>query len=471
MRVSQNLFTAGVFSCYSLENPCKVGYTFLFGMRSPLYNMKNLDNKKYKIIFFLIAISVLSVFATQADPSTIRVLHINDFHGFAGPYTPLGSDEMLGGIAYLSAKANKLRAEKPSLFLAAGDMIQGNNWANLTQGESVIELMNLMRFDAMVVGNHEFDFGQDILKKRVAEAKFPVLGANVEGLEVLTPYAIKEIAGVKVAILGVVTDETPVSTHPGNVAGLTFIHPEAAVKKYMTELKGKADIIIVLSHIGYYADRLLAEKVEGIDVIVGGHSHTKILSPVIIGNTIIVQAWEHGKALGVLDLVVKYGKIVKFDGHLEEIKPEPDKEDRAVMELVERYEEQIDSVLSKKVGEAFADFDGENVRVRETSLGDLIADIMRSVSDADAAIINGGGIRASIKRGEIKVKDVYTFCPLTITLWLSNLRGNRFREALEHGVSAVEEEAGRFPQVSGIKFTYSRSAKPGSRVTGYFDRR
>lgn len=107
----------------------------------------------------------ISVSFAFGETAEIRILHMNDFHGFAEPYKPLGSDEMLGGISYLSEVANKLRKEKPSLLLSAGDMIQGNNWANLSQGESVIALMNAMGFDAMVVGNHEFDFGQDILKK------------------------------------------------------------------------------------------------------------------------------------------------------------------------------------------------------------------------------------------------------------------------------------------------------------------
>jgi 2',3'-cyclic-nucleotide 2'-phosphodiesterase (5'-nucleotidase family) len=402
--------------------------------------------------------------SAQADQTTIRILHINDFHGFAGPYKAIGSDSVLGGIAYLAGKADKLRAEKPSLLLAAGDVIQGSNWANFTKGASVIELMNMMRFDAMVVGNHEFDFGQDVLKKRITEARFPVLGANVEGFDSLKPYIIKEIAGIRVAVIGIVTDETPVTTDPRNVAGLRFISPEVAVKQYLEELKNKADIFIVLSHIGYHEDRLLAERVRGIDVIVGGHSHTKLLSPAVIGSTIIVQAWEHAKALGVLDLEVENKKIVKFDAHLEEIRPEPGEENRSVLELEERYEKQIDSVLAETVGEALVGLDGENVRRRETNLGDLVADIMKSMSGADAAIINGGSIRANIRKGEIKTKDVYTALPFDNYVVAVKLRGGQIREALEHGVSAIEQEGGRFPQVSGIKFTFSRSKRPGMRV-------
>jgi 5'-nucleotidase/UDP-sugar diphosphatase len=408
-------------------------------------------------IFWVITFS----YGQQAE---IRILHLNDFHGFAEPYQPLGSDELLGGIAYLSNRANELRKEKPSLLLSAGDMIQGNNWANLFQGESVIEWMNEMRFDAMVLGNHEFDFGQEVLKKRILETRFPILGANVEGLDHLKPYVIKELKGIRVALIGIVTEDVPLSTYPRNVAGLQFISPIEIVGKYIKELKNKADVMVVLSHIGHSADRLLAEKVKGIDVIVGGHSHTKITKPVSVGNTVVVQAWEHGKALGVLDLTVKDGKIIEFEGHLEEIKPEKGREDRATLAIVRKYEERMDAVFKEKIGEAELDLDGENVRKQETNLGNFIADIMRRTSGADITLINGGGIRTSIKKGVVRVKDVYSVLPFDNYIVAIKLTGKQIREALEHGVSGVEDEEGRFPQVSGLTFKYSPSKKRGERI-------
>ncbi len=424
--------------------------------------------RRLNTAIFCLILFILSVSFVYGETIEIRLLHINDFHGFAEPYKPLGSDQMLGGISYLSGVANKLRKEKPTLLLSAGDMIQGNNWANLSQGESVIELMNIMKFDAMVTGNHEFDFGQEVLKKRVSEARFPVFGANVEGLDILKPYVIKELGGVRIAIIGIVTEETPVSTHPKNVTGLRFNSVEETVKKYIKELKEKSDIIIVLSHIGHYADRILAEKVKGIDVIIGGHSHTKVEKPVLIGKTIIVQAWEHGKALGVLDLTVEDKKIVNFEGRLEEIKPEPDKKDKAVQIIVENYQKRIDSVLNEIIGKADMDLDGENVRKKETNLGNLIADIMRETSGADVTIINGGGIRTSIKKGEVRIKDVYSVLPFDNYIVAIKLTGRQIREALEHGVSAIEEGAGRFPQVSGLRFSFSLSTKAGSRIKEVF---
>jgi 5'-nucleotidase/UDP-sugar diphosphatase len=424
--------------------------------------------KKFTRFIYGIFLCVFLVTAARAEPSSVRVLYVNDFHGFAEPYKPFGSNEVLGGLAYLAADARRLSEEKPSLFLAAGDMIQGSNWANLFKGASVIEAMNRMGFDAMVVGNHEFDFGQEVLEERVSEATFPVLGANVHGLgAVLKPYVAREIEGVKIIIIGVVTDETPVTTNPRNVAGLKFDPPAEKVEKYIRRLKGPGDIVVVLSHIGYANDRALAEKVKGIDVIVGGHSHTKLEKPVLVGNTIIVQAWEHAKALGVLDLTVEDGRIKGFEGHLDVIRP-IGRANAAVEAVVDKYEKKVDAVLDEKVGVADVGLDGERVRYRETNFGDLVADITRETAGADAAIINGGSIRTSLPKGEIGAKDIYSALPFDNYIVAVKLTGRQIRDALEHGVSAVERADGRFPQVSGIAFTYSRSDPPGLRVREIF---
>jgi 5'-nucleotidase / UDP-sugar diphosphatase len=413
------------------------------------------------ILFFTLAIS--SAYGGQSE---IRILHVNDFQGFAEPYKPFGSNQEVGGVAYLASKAEELRKGKASLLLSAGDMIQGNNWANLFEGKSVIELMNEMRFDAMVIGNHEFDFGQEVLRKRISEANFPVLGANVEGFDSLRPYVVKDLGGIKIGILGLVTEDVPATTHPKNVAGLQFLSVVDIAGKYVKELKSKAHIIVVLSHIGHAFDRILAEKVKGIDVIVGGHSHTRVAKPVKVGDTVIVQAWEHGRALGLLDLTLEDGKIISFDGYLEEIKPGAEKEDQRILAIVERYRQKVTTVLNEKVAKIEEDLDGEreSLRTRETNLGNFVADIMRNVSKADVAIINGGGIRASIKKGEIRVKEIYSALPFDNYVVAIKLTGRQIREALEHGVSGIEEKEGRFPQVSGLTFIYSPLNRVGSRL-------
>ena len=418
----------------------------------------------FKVLFLLAVAAVLMSCATQHE---IRILHVNDFHGFAAAYKPYGSEEEQGGLAYLAERVEELRAEKPTLLVAAGDMIQGNNWANLFQGKSSIEAMNVMKFDAVVVGNHEFDFGQAILKERIEEANFPFLGANVTGLSQLKPYIIKNLDGISIAVIGIVTGDTPTTTHPKNVSGLQFYSPVDTVEKYVRELRAKNDIIVVLSHIGFSADMDLAKKVEGIDVIVGGHSHTKVAKPVVVGKTHILQAFEHGKVLGVIDLTVKNGSIIRADSRLEPISP-TGKENQAVGAIVAKYQQKVDSFMNDTVGESLVDLDGVNVRQQETNLGNLITDIMRKAAGADTAIINGGTIRTSIKKGKIKVSDVYAVVPFDNYIVAIKLTGKQIRETLEHGVSAIEKGEGRFPQISGIAFTYNRLDPAGSRVKDVF---
>lgn len=432
---------------------------------SNMNNQYQSKRRKRTRSVFTVCLLLLFVFAfaSCATQHEIRILHMNDFHGFAVAHKPYGSDEAQGGLAYFAERVEELRAEKPTLFLAAGDMIHGDNWANLFQGKSSIEAMNAMNFDAMVVGNHEFYFGQAILKERIGEANFPVLGANVTGLSMLKPYIVKNLDGISVAVIGVTTVDTPVKTQPRNVIGLEFLSCEETVEKYVRELREKNDIIIVLSHIGFRADCELAKKVNGIDVIIGGHSHTKIDKPVFIGKTLIAQAFEHSKALGVVDLTVKKGSIIQSNSRLEPIKP-IGKESRPVREIVAKYQQKVDALFNDTVGISLVDLDGSNVRLQETNLGNLIADILRETSGADIAIINGGTIRTSIRKGPVKVSDIYASVPFDNYVVTVKLTGQQIRETLEHGVSAVGERAGRFPQISGLMFTYDRSAPKGSRV-------
>lgn len=396
----------------------------------------------------------------------LRLLYLNDLHGFVLPQKVPGGEGEEGGAAYLAYQADKLRREKPSLFLAAGDLVHGDNWANLFKGASVIALMNLMAFDAMVVGNHDFNYGQKVLERLIAQARFPILGANVTGVQGLKAFVVKPVGNLKVAVIGVVTEDTPVTTHPRNVMGLTFTSPEETVRQWVAKLRPQADLLIVLSHQGYIRDRELAARVPGIDVIVGGHSHTKLEEPAVVSGVIIVQAFEHGRRLGVLDLTWRDGKIVAHDGRLLTIRPSPGQADQAVAALVARYQKRVEKVLGEPVGHAGVLLEGESdqVRSRETNLGNLVADVMRAQTKAEVALINGGSIRKSIPPGPIRRREVYAALPFDNYLVALRLTGRQLKEALEHGVSGLAEQAGRFPQVSGLSFTYDPKAPAGSRV-------
>lgn len=419
-------------------------------------------------VFLFLAVFVVPQDLAAGGQADIRILHVNDFHGFVEPHRPFGSLKLEGGIAYLASRVKQLRHGKPSLLLAAGDMMQGDNWANLFQGASVIELMNAMGFDAMVVGNHEFDFGQEVLQKRIAEADFPMLGANVQGFPALKPFLIKEVGGIKVAIIGIITPQTSESTHPRNVAGLAFASAAATVRKYLAKLKPRVDLVLVLSHQGYQADRVLAQEVPGIDVIVGGHSHTKLVEPVRVNDTIIVQDYEHARMLGVLNLTVKDGKVTAYSGGLEAIDPSRLPADPVVLEIVRKYADKVDAQLNVPVGETAVDLDGDNVRSRETNLGNLVADVVRQTARAEAAIINGGSIRTGMPAGVLTRKSVYKALPYQNYILAFKLTGAEIKAALEHGLSGPGCQGGRFPQVSGLSFSYRCKNQTGKRVLQIF---
>ncbi|MBI4763923.1 MAG: 5'-nucleotidase C-terminal domain-containing protein [Deltaproteobacteria bacterium] len=407
-------------------------------------------------------------FVWAGEVVQLRLLYVNDFHGFAEPYQPSGSPGKLGGIAPLAGEVNRLRKERPTLLLAAGDMIQGNPWTNLFQGKSTIEVMNAMDFTAMVPGNHEFDFGQEVLKQRIREARFPLLAANVQGRPGLFyPYVLKEVSGLTIAIIGLITEETPITTHPKNVKGLTFSPVIEASQKVIRELGDKPDLVIALSHQGLPADIRLAQETSGIQIIIGGHTHTRIESPMKVKETLIVQAWEQAKVLGVLDLTIQDRKIIHYEGRLIPIRPDLQQPDPAVMEIVDRYKMETAAILQEVIGEAQVDLKGTGSRSQETNLGNWVADILRQETGADVALINGGSLRADILRGPIRIKDLFNILPFFNHPVVLKVSGRELKDIVEYGLSGQIGTGGRFPQVSGMQVSYNPSAREGRRITSF----
>jgi len=366
----------------------------------------------------------------------------------------------------LAAEVNRLREECPTLLLAAGDMIQGHPWANLFEGRSTIEVLNAMQVSAMVLGNHEFDFGQEALKKRSEEARFPILAANVKGLKGIRPYMITEAGGLRIAVIGVVTENTPTATHPKNVKGLSFTSPITAVREVLRGLAPKPDLLIILSHLGFPADQRLAKAVPGIQVIVGGHTHTRIETPVQADETLIVQAWEHGKVLGLLDLTVRNGKVLDYEGRLIPIQQESIKPDPRITKIVENYNLKAKTILEEVIGEALVDLQAQGSRMQETNLGNFVADILREETKADAALINGGGLRDDILKGPIRGRDLLSVLPFRNFPLSFKVKGHELKAILEHGFSNLSGGAGGYPQVSGMRVTYNPTAPVGERVNG-----
>ncbi|MDA3846146.1 MAG: bifunctional UDP-sugar hydrolase/5'-nucleotidase, partial [Vallitaleaceae bacterium] len=267
-----------------------------------------------KLLSLVLVLTLLMSFAVPtfaADAVEITIFHLNDTHSRVeeGDYDGMG-------LAKVATLVNESRdAGDNVLLLDAGDALHGQTIATISEGESIVDIMNLMGYDAMAAGNHDFNYGSDRLVELAGLTDFPILSANVmkaDDTPLLEEYVIKEFDGVKVGIFGLSTPETTYKTHPDNVAGLTFEDPTVTARAMVDLLDPMVDIVVCLGHIGEEGDYTaegIVNAVDGIDVFVDAHSHTVYESGLVVNDTLIVQAGEYDKNLGVVSLSYENGAV------------------------------------------------------------------------------------------------------------------------------------------------------------------
>jgi len=454
-----------------------------------------------------LAIGILSAGALALSAGTaladfqLTILHINDLHSRIEPINAFDSTcsaeesqagECFGGIARVKSAIDGKRQELAGanlLVLDAGDEFQGSLYYSTFKSGPVAEFMNGIGFDAMAIGNHEFDDGPAELDKLIGAVKFPILSGNTIAARgslldgKYKGYVIKDIGGEKVAVVSVLATDTAETSSPGK--DITFEDEIAYLQKAVKDIEAEgANKIVALTHVGYVKDQEIAAKVDGIDVIVGGHSHTYLSStddkaagpyPTLVNSPSgvpvpIVTAYAYSKYLG--DLTVTFddkGVVTAAKGAplLLDASVKPDERYAA---RVEELGKPLEELKAKIVGSSAATIDGDRTSCRavECSMGNLIADAaLERVAGQGItiSIANGGGLRASIDAGDVSMGEVLTVLPFQNTLATFQVDGASIKEALENGVSQVDEGAGRFPQVSGLKYTFDRSKPVGSRVT------
>ena len=420
------------------------------------------------MVFALVFGSIASVYADE-NVVTITIVHTNDTHSRV--------DSGIG-FAKVAAKIKELKAENPNvLVIDAGDTLHGQPFATISKGESIIKVMNAVGYDVMTPGNHDFNYGQGRLLELAKYAEFPIISANVikqDGTTLLEPYVIKEVGGLKIGIFGLSTPETAYKTNPKNVEGLTFENPVEVAKKMVEELKAKdVDAIIALVHLGIDKESvdtsyLLRDNVEGIDLIIDGHSHSKLETIDNEGKDVkIVSTGEYNNNLGIVNLTFQNGELKAVEPSVftteEAAELEADPEVSAIIEEVKEKNKEITSVV---VGKTDVVLDGvrEHVRAGETNLSNLITDAMLAASGADMAITNGGGIRASIDVGDITMEEIITVLPFGNYVVVKEYTGAQILAALEHGTKNYPEPAGGFAQVAGVTFTLDLNEEAGKRV-------
>jgi len=413
---------------------------------------------------FLLAWIVFWWSMVAADQALkLSILHMNDPHAHYLPYAEKGMEGPFGGFAkaqtVIKAMEDQSRTEgRETLKLFAGDLLMGTPFSTAFKGELGVKLLNRMGFAAMAVGNHEFDYGQENLLQKLRPAmSFPLLSANIrtESGSYLFERVLERKGSqvpTRVVIFGLTTDETPVSTHPRNVEGLVFDDPVKTAVDLLASYDDR-DLIIALTHVGVEEDKKLAEACPKIDVIVGGHSHTALSAPLKVRDTIIVQAGAYAKFVGKLDLEAVDGKIIRYDGRLVTLTKDT-AEDPQMASIIEEYKSRLDASLQTLIGKTDVDLEGTRSAVRsgkETNLGKLITYNMAANSKADAALINGGAIRAGIPAGPITLNDVYTVLPFGDTVVRVGLLGQDLETVLQRNISLEEGSGGRL-QTFGLAY-------------------
>jgi 5'-nucleotidase/UDP-sugar diphosphatase len=446
---------------------------------------------------FLTSAAALALTAGVASADyTLHILHINDFHSRIEPVSKYDSTcpaeddaegKCFGGVARLKtlvdAKRGELEGENV-LLLDAGDQFQGSLMYTTYKGAAAAEFMQAIGFDAMAVGNHEFDDGPQGLAGFLDKVSFPVISGNLDlsASNLLkgkvSDVAVLEVGGQKIGVISALATDTVETSSPGpNVVFQDEIDSLAADVAAL-EAQG-VDKIIALTHVGYHKDLDIAAKVPGIDVVVGGHSHTLLANdndaaegpyPTMVGAVPVVQAYAYSKYLGNLTVTFDdAGNVTAATGDpiLVDASYAPDP---AIAARVAELAGPIDELKNRVVAEAAEAINGDRTvcRAEECPMGNLVADAMLDrVKDQgiQIAIQNGGGVRASIDAGPVTMGEVLTVLPFQNTLSTFYVSGKTILAALENGVSQVEDGAGRFPQVAGLKFTWDPTGAPGSRIT------
>lgn len=437
-----------------------------------------------------IAVFVATGAGTARAGATVTILHTNDFHSRVEPISkydgPCAAEdnaagECFGGWARLVSVVEAARERDPNAFLVdGGDQFQGSLFYTYYKGAVAAEMMNALGYDAMTVGNHEFDDGPEVLRGFMDSLDFPVLMSNADVsaepalANKLAKSTIIEKDGERYGLIGLTTEDTPELASPG--PNVKFMDSAEAVQGEVDQLSADGvDRIIVLSHSGFSVDQAVAEAVDGIDVIVGGHSNTLLSNtdenamgpyPTMVGDTAIVQAYAYGKYLGELSVTFDddgkvsdaSGEPIIIDGQVVE--------SEAVVARIAELASPLDKIRNQVVAESGELIEGnrEVCRIQECAMGNLVADAMLDrvrAQGVQVAFMNSGGIRASIDKGEVTMGEVLTVLPFQNTLATFEVSGADLLVALENGVSQVEEVQGRFPQVAGLKYSFDVSKPPG----------
>lgn len=434
----------------------------------------------------------LLLILVSCNSEKLVIMHTNDHHG----HYWTGRHGDMGLAAQHTIVKELEKANKNVLILSGGDINTGTAESDIFNAEPDFKGMNLMGFDAMVLGNHEFDNPPEVLAEQMKLAKFPMLAANIrkkDGSRAFEPYTIKNVGKYKIALVGLIAQDTPKKTSKKNTKGLTFTNAVEELNELMPELEKKSDFVIVLSHMGYYPDGkhgnnapgdvTLARNVKGVDMIIGGHTHHPIAKPVVENGTIIVQTSEWGKVVGIVKVElskagmklisgelknVNLKKKVKIDG--KKVRVLIDKEipqSQAMVDLLTPYYEKAQEKINVVIGSSDKELDGTRsvVRSRQMPIGLLMANSIKESVNADIALMNSGGVRAGLPRGGLTLKNLIEVHPFGNTVCTVTMTGKELKEYMT-GIKKASVRDGAYPQVSDVEVIFKGEHFKSFKING-----
>ena len=424
----------------------------------------------------------------------IIIYHLNDDHARVSTND---DDKKAIGLDKISKLVNLTLLNNKNTFLFhAGDCLHGLPRANISQGENIVKLLNPTHLNALCPGNHEWNMGYEQLCKLSKKLKAYILCANIVDKVtksfIFPPYIIYDVDlnqddyisensntstkdNIKIGVFGLATPETAYKTHPDNVKNVEFLNPIIAAKNIINTLSNTCDIIIALTHLGLdnsseFTSKILAEQVNNIDIIIDGHSHTKLEHGLKINNTLIVQAECHQHFLGKIILDIENKKIKNINAELlneDQIDNLIKQPDTYISNKLNQIDNEINQLLNKPLFVNTKELSGDRLLVRrqESELGNLVANACRYYTNADISITNGGDIRASLLAKTITYKDILSIFPFQNTINTYEILGSIIKEMFEHSIEFTPASFGGFLSVSSnVKIICNLNNPPKQRV-------
>ncbi|TAK50653.1 MAG: bifunctional metallophosphatase/5'-nucleotidase [Bacteroidetes bacterium] len=435
--------------------------------QSTTYEVQRTGNKEQTANSFLLVLLIFVLFQITAcaQPKQLTILHTNDIHTNFLPHEAawVRSDPKpwVGGMRELQFAIDSMRGTRSNvLLLDAGDDMTGNPISEIeyknAYGGGLIEMMNYLGYDVWTPGNHDLDISQENLKNLIAIANHPAVNANVvdgsgkSGFGT-PPFLILEKNGIKVGIIGLLTDDLFHVTNTNNLKGLKLLPVNEVTQKIIDSIDSQTDIIIALTHKGVDEDSLLAIGTKGLDIIVGGHSHTRLRAPKNINGVIIVQAGSNCENLGVLDIEVENDKVTSFKGELVQLWAH---QNLPATELSTKMDE-FKATIDKEYGEVLATHteDWKRSSNEETAIGWFVADALRLGGNADVGVTNSSGIRKDLLKGNVTKNDLFEVGPFRNYVCTFPLSGKEVKKLAQAYAEGLEKKNSRL-QYAGFECMY-----------------